>query len=156
MARRRVQQIEAVLICIGGILLILEICNAVRSNVWWIGRSVLAEQRFAFYLWTGVSIGVLFVIEGVTSIRRSAVSMSFVAFQAPFILMLLPALIIVAHGWRIRTDVAPADGISALSDLPATVRILADPWLAGSLITMVTVGAAAAAVKPLRRRPHMG
>jgi hypothetical protein len=155
MNRRRLLQGEAVLICLCGLLLIIEIASSVRANVWWIGRSVLAEQRFAFYAWVAVGLGVLFVVEGIAAIREAQASIGFVCCRGPFMLGLLCALILIARGWRTRTDVAPADSISTLSDLPIAVRILADPWLAAVFIAIVAVGAVFSIVYSLasRHRP---
>jgi hypothetical protein len=139
MGRRWLQQIEALLICIGGLLFLVELSNSVRSNIWWIGESVLTEPRFALYLWAAVALGILFVIEGVLALRERTAGLGFLCLQGPLAIAVLIALLCIAHGWRIRTDVAPADAISGLSNLPVPVRILADPWYAGSLIGLVAV-----------------
>ena len=139
MNHTRLQQIEAIAICVGGLVLLFEITNAVRLNVWWIGLSVLGEHRFALYLWASVALAVLFVIDGAVAIRQRDLGIGFVGFRGPFAIVVVSVFIVIAHGWRIRTDVAPIDAISGLSDLPIAVRILADPWLAGTLITLATL-----------------
>lgn len=48
MNRTRLQQIEGIAISGGGLVLLFEITNAVRANVWWIGLSVLREQGSLF------------------------------------------------------------------------------------------------------------
>jgi len=150
--RLRLQQIEAALISVGGLLLLVEISNAVRSNVWWIGRAVLAEQRFSLYLWASVALSLLFVVEGAVTIRERQAGRGFLGLLGPLAIVLVGVLIIIAHGWRIRTDVAPADGISTLSDLPIAVRVLADPWLAAVLIAVVATCAAWSSIHVLRGR----
>jgi hypothetical protein len=83
----------------------------------------------------------LFVTEGVLAARRSELRIAFLCLQGPLMILLLTAFISIAHGLRIRTDVAPSDGISTLSDLPVAVRILADAWIAGPLISIVAASA---------------
>jgi hypothetical protein len=139
MTRHRLQQIEASMIAVGGLWLLVEVTSAVRSNVWWIDASVFTMPRFSVYLWAAVGLALSFVIEGAVAISQSRVNISFIALRGPLAVLMVSLLIVIARGWRIRTDVGPENAISSYSDLPIAVRILADPWLTGLLVGLVAV-----------------
>lgn len=129
-----------------------EITAAVRSNVWWLGLSILGERRFALYLWASVALAVLFVMDGALALRKHETDLGFVALKGPLTIVVVGVFVVIAHGWRIRTDVAPPDAISRLSDLPIAIRILADPWLTAAFITSVALLAVLTAASGLRQR----
>jgi hypothetical protein len=141
MTSRRLQTVAAVFVYIGGVVLLIEICRAAHLNVWWLSRSVLMEQRFAFYLWSSVGLAAFFVLLGTIGVTGRHTGGACSLIEVPLAICLLAAFIFIAHGWRIRTDVGPADGISSLSELPISLRLLADGWFAGGMITLVAGGA---------------
>lgn len=94
----------------------------------------------------------VFVIDGALAICQHDVGLAFVGLRGPFAIVVVSVLIVIAHGWRIRTDVAPTDAISRLSDLPIAVRILADPWLAGAVITLATLCVVFATTRATRKK----
>jgi hypothetical protein len=131
-----------VLISSGGLVLLWSICAAVQYNVWWMSSPVLLEFRLGLYLWSAVAMAVTFVLRGVVTASLVTMRTSFVLADAALELSVAGTLIVVACGWRIRTDVAPPQGVHELRELPVSIRLLADPWISGVTILSLSVAVA--------------
>jgi hypothetical protein len=132
----RSRDILAFLLSFTGLVLLWSICLSVHYNIWWLSRTVFLEVRLTVYLWTGVAVALLFVVRGIVmawSLAMTRLS-SLEYAESLFTIGVGSALGVIAFGWRIRTDVGPTEAIQRLSDLPMTVRVLADPLLSYSFI----------------------
>ena len=137
-ASRASHKIVPWLLSLVGLLLLWSICAAVQANLEWMPRSLLLLPRLPFYLWTGVAVALLLVLRGVV-MERAVVFSSLEFVEGLLMAGVGIALIVIASGWRIVTDMGPVDPIHGLSDLPTAMRILADPWASYTFLGLVAV-----------------
>lgn len=137
----------------GALLLLIETAASLRASVWWLDRTVLSQARFSGYLWTAVAVAIGFLVQGVLAVRPNGEKPFVQVAHGAFGIVVVASLIVVAHGWRIRTDVAPPNAVSSMSDLPFTIRLLADPYRFGFLLLAFT---AMAVYGVIRRWPRDG
>lgn len=146
----RIVEFVALAISISGLVLLIEIVRAVRWNLFWMDRAIVAEPRFSLYVGGALAIAVLIVTRGVTA-REIAPLMrrAFIFIEAPLTLLVSGLLITIAHGWRMRTDVAPLDGAST-DVMPFLIRVVANGWEAYGGVALAAIAVAVVFWKTFR------